>query len=156
MAYKIFISYASEDADIARDLAQRLREVEAEVTLPKPDLTRDTTIGSESELKSLRDCDEIIFLLTDEAVKGYRASFEAGVASSLRKRVTPVLIGLPQAPEVFQHFSSIRYSELAHYIAGLRKRISAKSRVIPPPLRSRKMRDTRITKAKDTRAATGG
>jgi hypothetical protein len=53
--------------------------------------------------------------------------FEIGAASSLRKRITPVVVGLEpsRVPSLIRNLKYIKYPDLERYIADLEKRAKA-------------------------------
>ena len=53
--------------------------------------------------------------------------FEIGAASSLRKRITPVVVGLTpdQVPPLIRSLKYIKYPELERYLTDLEKRAKA-------------------------------
>ena len=118
MAYKVFISASYKDRDLARDLGRRLKEAKAHVTYSE--LTMSA--GSEFEktfMKLLQDADEIIVLLTNNSIDNLWMMFEIGAASSLRKKVTPVVVGLEERelPSVIKQLKHIKYDRLSDYIS---------------------------------------
>src|SRR5437868_11107063 len=118
MSYQIFISHDYNDSELARDLERRLKEAGAEVfTIPA--VVSTSLPGAIHQL--LRSVDEVIILLTDSSANNPNVIYELGVADSLDKRVTPVLVneGLEQRlPMIGRHF--IRYAELPKYISALK------------------------------------
>ena len=77
--------------------------------------------------KDLSNADEVLVILTNESVDNPNLMFELGVASSMRKRVTPVVVGLEPAnvPSLIKNLKYIKYPDLARYIADLEKRAKA-------------------------------
>jgi ATP-dependent phosphoenolpyruvate carboxykinase len=126
MAYKIFISSTHKDMDLARDLARRLGQAGVKVYS-----VDNTAVAGESIVtgikQSLNNADEVIVILTDGSVNSPGLISEVGAAFSLRKQITPVLVGLePRAlPRVFKGMKYVRYTDLPEYISGLEKRAKA-------------------------------
>ncbi|OLD25651.1 MAG: hypothetical protein AUJ04_07200 [Acidobacteria bacterium 13_1_40CM_3_55_6] len=121
MAYSVFISSSYKDRDLARDVARRVKEagvsVTSEVTL---------SAGSEYEkiiMDQLKNADEIIVILSGNSVDNLWMMFEIGAASSLRKKITPVVVGLEQEelPPVIKQLKYIRYNEVSDYISKLER-----------------------------------
>lgn len=126
MAYKIFISSAIKDIDLARDLAHRLEDAGIEVR----SMNKAAVLGeaiSTKIAKDLSDADEVLVILTDESINNANLMFELGAASSMRKRVTPVVVGLEPAkvPSLIKNLKYIKYADLGRYIANLEKRARA-------------------------------
>ena len=126
MSYKVFISSASKDIDLAQDLARRLRNAGIDVTPIDKSTVSSDTISSKIR-RDLSQADEIFVILTDESVNNSNLMFELGAASSLRKRVTPVVVGMKpgDVPSLIKGLPYIKYPDLERYIARLGKRVKA-------------------------------
>ena len=126
MAYTVFISSSYKDRDLARDVARRLKE--AGVRALYSELT--LSAGSEFEklfMDQLKNADEIIVILSGNSVDNLWMMFEIGAASSLRKKITPVVVGLEQEelPPVIKQLKYIRYNEVSDYISKLERSAQA-------------------------------
>jgi hypothetical protein len=77
--------------------------------------------------RDLSQADEIFVILTDESINSSNLMFEIGAASSLRKRITPVIVGLKpgEVPSLIKNLQYIKYPDLERYIARLEKRVKA-------------------------------
>jgi hypothetical protein len=132
MPYKIFISFDSKDRDLARDLAKRLEKAGLTVTTPsaKIDNPRDDKV----RIENLTKADEVVFLITSNAIEGNKVLFDLGVADALEKRLAPVLLGLRprDLPDIVKGLDFIKYDELESYIAKLSGVTEAASK---PPAR---------------------
>jgi hypothetical protein len=74
----------------------------------------------------MRESDEVIVLLTDNAADSYWVSYGMGMADSLDKRLTPVVVNLgveQLLPMVGKNF--IKYADLPKYISSLKRRAKA-------------------------------
>src|ERR1700693_4086005 len=126
MAYKVFISSTVKDIDLARDLARRLEEAGLDVYSPDK-------VASGSEVvfgkitKALSHADDVFAIITDNSVDNPNLMYEMGAASSLRKRVTPVIVGLEPSnlPSLIKNMNYVKYPDLGSYIAELEKRAKA-------------------------------
>ena len=70
--------------------------------------------------------DEVIVLLTDNSANSPWVRYEMGIADSLDKRLTPVVVneGVEQrVPMVGKHF--VKYADLPKYISSLKRRAKA-------------------------------
>ena len=125
MAYKVFISSALKDFDLERDLANRLEHAGIEVLSHDKKPAAETI--SSRVTKALSNADEIFVILSGESIENPNLMFELGAASSLRKRVTPILVGLEPAkvPSIIKSLKYIKYPDLGRYIAALEKRAKA-------------------------------
>ena len=126
MAYKVFISSTVKDSDLARDLAHRLESAGIKVN----SIEKAAVSGEPIPIRitrELRHADEVFVILTDESVNSSKLMFEIGAASSLRKRITPVVVGLEpgKVPSLIKNLKYIRYPDLERYIADLGKRAKA-------------------------------
>ena|SRR2546421_9153847 len=124
MSYQIFISHDNRDVELARDLKRRLEEAGARAIVLGDEISEGANIRSINS--ALREANEVIILLTDNSANNSNVMYELGVADSLDKRVTPVIVneGVEQRlPVVGRHF--IRYAELPKYISALKRRVNA-------------------------------
>ena len=123
MSYKVFISSALKDIDLARDLAHRLESAGVKVNSGK---TSAESISSKIT-RELSSADEVFVILTNESINNSNLMFEIGAASSLRKRITPVVVGLDPSnvPSLIRSLKYIHYADLEGYIADLEKRARA-------------------------------
>lgn len=125
MSYKVYISFSARDMELARDLARRLREAGAKVSLPGENLATGDIVNL-SIKQSLREANEVVVLLTDNAANSSWVLYEVGAADSLDKRVTPIVVneGVERlAPLSGRQF--VKYADLPKYISILRKRAQA-------------------------------
>jgi len=121
-----FISYSSKDSALAMDLAHRLQKVGLNVFTEK-NATKWTKKGSrpfiDRRLDSLRASDEVVVLLTENAIADPQIGFEFGAALALRKKVTPIVVGVDtdKLPSLFKTLKSIQYAEIENYLSKLKK-----------------------------------
>jgi NAD-dependent SIR2 family protein deacetylase len=75
--------------------------------------------------RDLRQADEIFVIVTSDSVHNSNLMFEMGAASSLKKRVTPVIVGLKptEVPSLIKNMRHIQYPKLADYIKSLEERL---------------------------------
>ena len=125
MAYKVFIHSSSKDIDIVQDLAHRLDAAGIEVHWANESAKSDKTISGTN--RALGEADEIFVLLTNESVDDPRLMVDLGAASSTRRRVTPVVVGLEtsQVPSLIKSLKYIKYRDLNRYIVDLATRTRA-------------------------------
>ena len=124
MSYKAFISSTVEDLDLARDLAQRLESAGVTVK-PVGSMTAAGEVVFTKIRRELRQADEIFVIVTSDSVHNSNLMFEMGAASSLKKRVTPVIVGLKptEVPSLIKNMRHIQYPKLADYIKSLEERL---------------------------------
>jgi hypothetical protein len=126
MAYKVFISSTLKDIDLARDLSRRLKEAGIDVysvdkaAVPGEAIFNKTTVD-------LGRADEVLLILTDDSVDNPNLMYELGAATSLRKRVTPVIVGLDASklPSLIKNMNYVKYPDLPKYISDLERRAKA-------------------------------
>jgi hypothetical protein len=71
--------------------------------------------------------DEVLLILTDNSIDNPNLMYELGAATSLRKRVTPVIVGLEPSklPSLIKGMNYVKYPDLPKYISDLEKRVKA-------------------------------
>jgi hypothetical protein len=117
VSYKAFISSTVEDLDLARDLAQRLESAGVTVK-PVGSMTAAGEVVFTKIRRELRQADEIFVIVTSDSVHNSNLMFEMGAASSLKKRVTPVIVGLKptEVRSLIKNMRHIQYPKLADYV----------------------------------------
>jgi len=128
MSYRVFISHSAKDSELAKDLARRLEEAGVKAVFPPASVGRDGTSSGMRAIiiQRVRNSDEVIVLLTDNAADSWWVKYEIGAADSMDKRLTPVVVneGVEQrVPMVGKHF--VRYADLPKYITSLKRRAKA-------------------------------
>jgi hypothetical protein len=125
MSYRVYISHSAKDSELAKDLARRLKEAGVEAVFPPSEA--ETSRGMRAMIHQyMRESDEVIVLLTDNAADSYWVSYGMGMADSLDKRLTPVVVNLgveQLLPMVGKNF--IKYADLPKYISSLKRRAKA-------------------------------
>jgi hypothetical protein len=128
MAYKVFISASSKDADLVDHLARRLKDSGIEVTSTR----RSRKLSKlDEEFHHLRQADEVIVFLTDKSLDSKWVLLEMGAALSLDKRVTPILAGVDkrELSPLLKGIESVRYADLDRYLSKLEKRAKSEGSV---------------------------
>lgn len=126
MPYKVFISSTLKDIDLAKDLANRLKNAGIEVySVDKTAVPGEAIFNRITT--DLSRADEVMIILTDDSVRNQNLMFEMGAASSLRKRVTPVVVGLEPGnlPPLIKQMNYVQYPDIGKYIADLKERAKA-------------------------------
>ena len=125
LRYKVIISSSQRDRDLARDLARRLKDAGVHTTYSK--LTRSAGSDYEKTFIELLNADELIVILSSNSVDNFWLMFEIGAACSLRKKITPVVVGLErqEVPPVIKQLKYITYDKLSDYIANIERRSQA-------------------------------
>ncbi|MGB8506822.1 MAG: toll/interleukin-1 receptor domain-containing protein [Pyrinomonadaceae bacterium] len=128
MSYRVYISHSTKDSELGKDLARRLSEagVKAQGITNIAETNEAASNWRRMILMLMQNSDEVIVLLTDNSVDSGWVKYEMGIADSLDKRLTPVVVndGVEQKmPMVGKNF--IKYADLPKYIASLKKRAKA-------------------------------
>ncbi|HEX8649602.1 MAG TPA: toll/interleukin-1 receptor domain-containing protein [Pyrinomonadaceae bacterium] len=126
MPYKVFISSARRDIDLARDLAQRLEKAGVNVLLPAVSSEAGDDFAAKIN-SDLRKADEVIVILTPNSLDSKWLLFEMGVATSLDKQLTPLVQGVEpkELPPIIKQMKYVKYADLERYISKLKQRINA-------------------------------
>jgi hypothetical protein len=114
MVYNVFISFDSKDKALARDLSKRLEKAGLAVTISS---------DIKESIGKLKKADEVIFLITDNAMRGKKILFDMGIATSLEKRLVPILVDMKpnQLPDIVKGLDFIKYDDLERYIGRLQR-----------------------------------
>ena len=106
---------------MARDLARRLKDAGVHTTYSE--LTRSAGSDYEKTFMELSNADEIIVILSSNSLDNFWMMFEIGAAYSLRKKITPVVVGLEkqELPPVIKQLKYINYDKLSDYIANIER-----------------------------------
>ena len=125
MAYKVFIHSSAKDIDIVQDLANRLELAGIEAHWASESARSDKTIKATN--KALNNADEIFVVLTTESVDNPNLMVDLGAASSTRRRVTPIVVGLEDSgiPSLIKSLNYVKYPDLNRYIVDLATRTKA-------------------------------
>jgi DNA-binding response OmpR family regulator len=126
MAYNVFISFDSKDTALSRDLTKRLEKAGMTVTIAK---------DPKDSIEKLEEADEVIFLITNNAMKGKKILYDMGIATSLEKRLVPILVDMKpnQLPDIVKGLDFIKYDDLERYIGRLQR---AATKASKPPAKS--------------------
>lgn len=90
--YRVFVSYSRDDRDLAIELQQSL---EAKgISVFRDEQVRAGEKWSDELARELRECDELLAILTDASKTSVWVHAELGAAWALGKRITPALAGL--------------------------------------------------------------
>jgi hypothetical protein len=92
MSRQVFVSHASVDAHIALAICTGLESRGLSCWIAPRDVAFTGTYGSEI-VKSLRECDVVLIVVTDAAAASQQVEREAERASHYQKRIIPVIVG---------------------------------------------------------------
>lgn len=96
---RVFISYSSRDRWVARRISDDLAARAIETFLDEKDIETGDSIDDTIQ-SNLNECDELLMLLSPEALRSHWVMLEVGGAKALRKRLIPVLlhVGVNELP----------------------------------------------------------
>jgi hypothetical protein len=88
---KVFISHSSLDKYIAGTISEELERRGIETFLDAKDIETGDSLDDSID-GQLKDCDELLILLSPVALKSHWVLLEVGGAKALKKRLVPILI----------------------------------------------------------------
>jgi hypothetical protein len=120
MAYSVFITPTRHDQPVVEDFVRRLQQAGATVHRAAVPAACSNVVDL-----GLRRADEVLIVLTDTSLHDQALMFELGAAYSLRKRVTPVLLGLAgkDLPQIVDQLPWIGPDDFPAYLEGLEERV---------------------------------
>jgi hypothetical protein len=89
-AQQIFISHAAADREWAREFATALHDLGANVWFDEFDIAPGDSISDSLE-KALRESDIVVMPITGESLTSSNFFFELGAATSMNKKVIPIV-----------------------------------------------------------------
>ena len=127
---KVFISHSSQDRWIARRVSEDLEARGIETFLDEKHMETGESIDG-SIAQHLRQCDEVVMLLSPPAVNSQWVLIEIGGARALEKRLIPILlhIGVNEMPQLLSKSLARDINDIDRYYDEATKR--AKGMVEP-------------------------
>jgi hypothetical protein len=134
---KIFISHSSQDKWIARRVEQDLAALGATTFLDEKDIATGDSID-DSIQDHLKECDEVLMLLSPSALKSHWVLLEVGGAKALGLRLIPILlhVGPNELPAPLGKGLARDLNEIDKYYEEVKQRIAG-SDAAGPPVRAR-------------------
>jgi hypothetical protein len=131
--YKVFISHASDDTWVAKQIATHLEQCGASYFLDVADIQHGDEF-EEQIRQALRTADEMLLLLTPWAITRSYIWMETGVFWERQKRIVVVLYGVtskdflkdPRVPHFLKKKDFVLINEIDTYFAQLEARVKAK------------------------------
>jgi hypothetical protein len=128
---KIFISHSSRDKWAARRIAAEISLLGVATFLDEKDIETGESID-DAVAKHLRECDELLVLLSPASIKSDWVLVEVGGAKALGKRLVPILLYLSanEIPSPISKHLARDINNIEQYYAEVKDRLSANA---PPP-----------------------
>jgi hypothetical protein len=131
--YSVFLSHASKDNWIARQMAGRLEDAAGKAGV-QVFLDERVIEGGDSISEEIRDgilrCAELLVLLTPHSVDRPWVLIEIGAAWTLRKRIIPVVYNLlpGQMPDVIEPRKAVDLNDFDQCVSQILKRARERKR----------------------------
>jgi hypothetical protein len=130
--YKVFISHASDDTWVARQIANHIEHCGASYFLDVADIQHGDDFEEEIR-KAAHTSHEMLLLLTPWAIKRSYIWMETGIFWERKKRIVVVLHGItskdfskdPRIPHLLKKVHLVSINELDSYLAQLTERANA-------------------------------
>ena len=142
---KIFISHSSRDKWAARRISKEIEELGATTFLDEKDIETGESID-DAVSTHLKDCDELLMLLSPASIKSEWVLIEIGGAKALEKRLIPILfhLGANDIPSPISKNLARDINGIEKYYDELKTRINNGSVSTPPqPVARRSSAKTR-------------
>jgi len=132
--YKVFISHASEDSWVARQIERHVAEVGSDSFLDRYDIATGD-LFKKTIRAAAKGSDELLVLLTPAVLKESKFVWmEAGIFFGDEKRIVWVLSGVtakqlnrdPRAADIIKDADIIGINELDRYFEELQARVTAR------------------------------
>jgi len=121
MATKVFIISTPEDEDLTFELTQRLEKAGIKVLSKK---FHGSDVIDDRIRRGLNQSEEVLVLLTNNAVNDERLTILLGAAFGARKPITAILVGVREQENPFRVYGMrhLKYAEVNNYISVLTRR----------------------------------
>lgn len=127
MSYRIFISFAMKDKNVAESLAHEIKHTGAEIVGAE-------SISESADIKSkltdaMRRSDEIVVIVTKDSANSAWVNYEIGAATALGKKITPILVRVEtsELPPVLRSVEGIKFENVKRYVKQLSQNVQSGS-----------------------------
>jgi hypothetical protein len=124
--YTVFISHATVDKFLAKVLCERIEAIGAVAFRDDRDIEGGDSIPLAIK-NAIRECNELVVLLTPQSMKRDWVRFEVGIAFGLECRIVPLFYHVvpEQAPAIIREYRGfhLNLNEFEDYLADLKKRV---------------------------------
>jgi hypothetical protein len=123
---KIFISHSSYDKWVAEQISRLLTAEAHETFLDEKDIKTGDSIDT-SIYRNLKDCDQLLLLVTPASLKSHWVSMELGGAQALDKHVVPITlhVGSNELPPFLANRRCRDINEFDKYLHELKVVVAA-------------------------------
>ncbi len=91
MAYKIFISYSTNDLEIVKELASYLQDPNVQVFIAEYSVNPSEQLN-DSIIKAIKKCDHFVLFWSKNSKKSDYVPQEIGIAKSCEKKILPIVL----------------------------------------------------------------
>ena len=123
MSYRVFISFAMKDKNIADSFVNEIKHTGAEI------------IGAESIVEAadiqgrvtdaMRKSDEVVVIVTKDSANSAWVNYEVGAATALGKKITPILVRVEPSdlPPVLRSVEGVKLENVNRYVRQLSQNV---------------------------------
>jgi len=122
---KVFISHTHQDAELARDLARRLRQAGLEALVARADIPAGSD-WKKTLREGIRTADAILLLVTPASLHSDWMMTELGMAEGFERVILPVTVGLKprDLPAPLQSYHATPFDEVDGAIRKLSEQLA--------------------------------
>lgn len=141
MLVKVFISHSTSDRWVARRISQDLVSLGCETFLDEKDIETGESVDDAIQ-EHLKECDELLMLLSPVALQSNWVLLEIGGAKALGKRLIPILlhVGANELPHPISKGLARDLNEIDRYYEELKRRAYTGVRTEQTPLNTSRRR----------------
>jgi hypothetical protein len=122
--YRVFVSHAAHDKFIAKVLCDQMEGIGVATFRDDRDIEGGEAIPAAIQAK-IRECDELVVLLTPESIGREWVLIEIGIAIGVQRRIVPLFyhVDPKDGPGIIKDNRGFHLNELDEYLRDLMKRI---------------------------------
>ena len=127
--YLVFISHSSKDRWIARQMARLIEERDIRTFFDEKDFQGGDRIP-ETIKKNIKECEELLVLLSSASVQSDWVKYEIAVAWALDKKLVPIVDKLSpeQMPVLPEQVKAVDLNDFDNYLNNLVERAKRTAR----------------------------
>lgn len=128
-SHLVFVSHATYDQWIAKVICEKLEspDVGAQTFRDDRDIDGGDSIP-DTIMQAIRDCDEVVVLVTPHSVTRHWVSMEIAMAAILGKRIVPLLyhVTADELNALIRNNRAFMLNEISEYLAAVKARVQGK------------------------------